>query len=200
VVDAKVPCSATHKSDRHVQGDMNRRRLLATVGTLGTGAVAGCLGGAFRTGGGGSDGGGGGETTPTSPIELESLGTDVSSGGSVQVTPGGTTVVLDFFATWCGPCKPQLDELATVQDAVGDEVAFRSITSETDRESIRSFWRQHGGAWPVLLDPDLTAARKYGVEGLPTTVVVDGDGRVQWRHTGLAGAGTVRSAVEGTID
>lgn len=172
---------------------MERRRVLASAGALGSGALAGCLEGAIRGIGGEDDADG---TAALQTLALESLDVGASPGGEVQVAPPGRAVVLDFFATWCVPCKPQLDELARVADEVGDDVAFRSITSETDRDAIASFWRNHGGPWPVLLDPDVEATEAIGVEGLPTTVLIDREGTVQWRHGGLARADTVRAALE----
>lgn len=178
--------------DRYA-GGMKRRRLLASAGAFGSVALAGCLEDAVP---GVGDGGPSEERTTLQELELESLAVGASPGGPVRVAPPGSVVLLDFFATWCAPCKPQLDELARVSDAVGDAVAIRSITSETNRDAVASFWREHGGSWPVLLDPDVVATTAIGVEGLPTTVVVDETGTVAWRHAGLVTAGKVRDAID----
>lgn len=167
---------------------MERRRVLASLGAVAGSGLAGCLDGPF--GRGGSDG-----TTESPGLRLESVAAGDSPGGPVRVVPANSVVVLDFFATWCAPCKPQLDELATVADDAPADVAFRSITSESNRDAVASFWRNHGGPWPVLLDPEMTAGRKYEVSGLPTTVVLDDAGQVQWRHSGLARAGPIQDAI-----
>jgi hypothetical protein len=81
-----------------------------------------------------------------------------------------------------------------------DELSLTSVTSETDEAAIREFWRTYDGNWPVLLDPDLEANKAYDVKGIPTLVLVDGTGEVEWSHRGLAGESKLMERVCEAID
>lgn len=159
---------------------LSRRSLLAgAAGTLA--ATAGCLGGGGRGG--------------TEAISLPSVETARTAGGTVDVRVPGKPALVDFFATWCPPCKPQMDSLGAVHEANPD-VHLISITQETDREAIRGFWRQYHGTWPVAIDAELRATEAYGVDRIPTMVVLTPDGNEVWRHTGLARREDVESALD----
>lgn len=164
-----------------------RRRLVAALG--GAGLLGG---GAWVASGGLSDDRG-------VAVEVETLDARGSSAGRRRVPVDGAVTVIDLFATWCGPCVEQMAELRTAREAVGD-AAFVSVTNERfgggfDRAALREWWRDHGGAWTLGHDPESALSRELGAGGLPFLAVADADGRVVWRHRGVADAGEIRRRV-----
>ncbi len=163
-----------------------RRRLLAGLAAATAGAAAGCLGTLDS-----SDGGGGGESDGRT---VDTLAVGGSPGDRVPVAPRRVTL-LDFFATWCAPCKPQMANLRAV-DRAFPEVHMLSITNERDTDAVRSFWRRYEGTWPVALDPQLELSSAYRADRVPTMIVLDADGTERWRHSGLAATDTIRAELE----
>ena len=130
-------------------------------------------------------------------VRLETLAVGGSPGETVALRPPDRPALLDFFATWCAPCVPQMETLRAVRTTVAPaELQMVSVTSEADENAVRTFWRDHDGTWPVATDPRSRAVREYSVTGVPTLLVVTPDGTVTWRHTGLAGQDTLLDAVE----
>lgn len=183
-----------------------RRRLLRGVAAAGAAGLAGCT----SLPGHGADGSGnpGAAGTADDPstagtadgrdvITLETLAVGGSPGEQVALRPPDCPALLDFFATWCAPCVPQMDTLREVRSAFAPtELRMVSVTSEADESAVREFWQRHDGTWPVATDPRSRAVREYSVTGVPTLLVVLPDGTVTWRHTGLAGRETLFDQVE----
>lgn len=156
---------------------LTRRAALRKGTTAAAVALAGCL---SLQGGGGADDG----------LHLETFDVAGSPGRTVRVRQPGEVVLLDFWATWCAPCEPQMDELRRIRERFPG-VHMLSITNETDVEAIERFWREHRGTWPVANDPSLRTNDAFGVTRIPTLLVFDPRGTEVWRHVGLAAAGTI---------
>jgi thiol-disulfide isomerase/thioredoxin len=153
-----------------------RRRLIGSLATVGS--LSGCL----------SVLGGDTDDSPGRTVETYAVGG--SPGETIPVRPDGEVVLLDFFATWCAPCKPQMESLGTVRDRFPD-VHMLSITWESDSDAIRAFWADYDGNWPVASDPEIETGEQYGVDRIPTLIVFDTGGTERWRHTGLASVDAV---------
>lgn len=104
----------------------------------------------------------------------------------------GRVVVLDFWATWCQPCKLSLPLVDKAFLASQDkEVVFFAVNLEgTDkRDMVRSFWDQKGYGFPVLMGGMMGNGidKIYQVTGIPTTFVIGKDGLIKYRHIGYRG-------------
>lgn len=97
----------------------------------------------------------------------------------------GKVVLLNFWATWCGPCKEEMPSLARLQKQFDPQRArVVTITADMHPQAITQFLTQLRIGLPVLFDEDEEVSRMFMVRGLPTTVLIAQDGRVVGRAVG----------------
>lgn len=99
----------------------------------------------------------------------------------------GKVVVLDFWATWCGPCVQALPVLVEVTNELKDQgVVFLAVNVREDRERVVTFQDRIDLRFPVLFDTEGDVAGRYMVQGIPQTVLIGRDGTVQAVHVGFS--------------
>jgi cytochrome c biogenesis protein CcmG/thiol:disulfide interchange protein DsbE len=109
-------------------------------------------------------------------------GTDLSSGAPVSLAAlRGHYVLVNFFASWCGPCQQEASDLSRFhyQQAHSPGGAdMVSVVFHDTTSTARAFLRSNGDLWPAVSDPGGVIAEHYGVTAPPTTFVIDPSGRV----------------------
>jgi len=105
---------------------------------------------------------------------------------SEYIAPQGRkTVVLDFFATWCGPCKKELPVLdALVKKYPRDSVLLVLVDVGEKRETVVANFNAAAYSWPVLLDQFSAVSDKYNAKILPSLFIIDSGGIVRYMGSG----------------
>ncbi|MGD9701775.1 MAG: TlpA family protein disulfide reductase [Acidimicrobiia bacterium] len=154
------------------------RRIVALVTLVALVALAGCSGDS------------GAERLPdreltavdgTTTLELRSL--------------RGQTVVVNFWATWCGPCRSELPAFQRVHADVGESVWFVGINVERGGDAAQAFLDELGVDFEQFVDPEGELLAELNLIGLPVTVILDADGSVRTRHIGALDEGELRDLI-----
>jgi thiol-disulfide isomerase/thioredoxin len=132
-----------------------------------------------------------GEGQPAPSFERATL-----AGGEVALADfAGRPILVDFWATWCGPCHIQTRVLEPLVAEYRDRVAFLTVSMGEEPETVRKFFGGKLPPYPVLLDPADTLSARFGIHALPTILVIGRDGKVVYFEAGIADDPTLRAAL-----
>lgn len=129
---------------------------------------------------------------PAAPVEVGAPAPAYSavsmSGDSVSLEAlRGRVVLLNVWATWCGPCRKEIPELAAIQSKYrerGLETIGVSVDTEGTDDNIQQFAREFSMSYPVWRDPDERVSSRFRMVGVPATFLIDRQGILRWKHTG----------------
>ncbi len=130
---------------------------------------------------------------PSPDFRLASL-----DGGEIgPVDYNGDVVIVELWATWCGPCRLQarfLEELHQELDSKG--VHFLAVSIGEDEATVREYVERRPFPYPVLLDPEDTLGQRYQILGLPTVMIIDRRGAISFLNTGVSDTARLRQALK----
>jgi peroxiredoxin len=128
-------------------------------------------------------------------VELQTL-----SGEVVELSTyyrGEDKIILNFWATWCGPCISELPLLSAFHDQ-HQEVTFLGISVDENKSipALKSFAKRRKISYPVLLDHLQEVSRAYGVSNLPTTFILSSDGQIEHVRIGVVNQAWLEKSLE----
>ncbi len=113
---------------------------------------------------------------------------------------GDRVLVVNFWASWCGPCRREAPDLeATWQAYRGRGVQFLGVNFKDDQNAARAFEDEFGLTYPSAIDPSGSLAHTFGVLALPSTFVISADGWIEYHFTGVVNEGLLGGALEDVL-
>ena len=119
----------------------------------------------------------------------------------------GKTIFLNFWATWCPPCKAEMPDIQKLYEFYGEDgevvilgVAAPNFSNETDAEGIKAFLKENGYTYPVLMDTEGELFMQYGISSYPTTFMIDKEGNVFGYVSGQLSEDMMKSIIRQTVE
>ena len=112
----------------------------------------------------------------------------------------GKPTVLNFWASWCGPCRSEMPHIQEAYERLGSEVSFVMINmtdgQRETQESAEEYMAESGWTFPIYFDSDYDAAMTYGAYSLPQTYFIDAEGRLIAAARGSMSAEVLQSGID----
>ena len=135
------------------------------------------------------------------PFQLEDLDGHVVS----LIDFSGRVVAINFWATWCKPCREEIPELVKTHDKFGNrgftvlgfsrDLIERNGQLVKNESAVQSFVEEFKVNYPVLWDTENIFSEHYGGIGMPTTIILDRSHRIRFRHTGIIDSVTLDAEI-----
>jgi cytochrome c biogenesis protein CcmG/thiol:disulfide interchange protein DsbE len=133
---------------------------------------------------------------PAPPFALKAVGT----GEMLDLQQlRGRPVVINFWATWCGPCWEEHPTLVQNARILGSNVQFVGVVFNDTEDKIQTFLRERGSAYPTVLDEKGKTAIAYGVGGVPETFFINRQGTIVAKYSGPMNSEILQSYVQKVI-
>ena len=98
----------------------------------------------------------------------------------------GDVIYLDFWASWCGPCRKSFPWMNDMQNRYQQQgFTIISINLDAEHDLAEDFLKEHPALFSVIYDPKGQTAKKYKVKGMPTSYLIGRDGQIKKAHTGF---------------
>ena len=108
----------------------------------------------------------------------------------------GRPVVLNFWASWCPPCRAEIPHFQEASVKYNGQAAILGVDQGEPQTVVADFGAALGVSYPLLLDADNAVNREYGVTALPTTVFVGADGVIREVYTGIVNGAVLQDRIE----
>jgi len=116
----------------------------------------------------------------------------------------GKPIVLNFWASWCPPCKGEMPTYNKVYEEVKESVVFMMVDLVDGQRETQAkgqkYIEDQGFSFPVYFDNDQQAAKAYGITAIPTTIFIDSQGRIIDSHQGAINEATLRFGIDKLVN
>ena len=115
----------------------------------------------------------------------------------------GTPIVVNFWATWCGPCKSELPAFEQLYREYGENIIFMMVNltdgAQETVKDVNKFVMDNNYTFPVYFDTEADAALTYSVYSIPATLFIDADGNIVASHMGAMSESTLKNYIEHSL-
>ncbi|MDR1307368.1 MAG: TlpA family protein disulfide reductase [Treponema sp.] len=120
------------------------------------------------------------------PVDPEAFSLALLNGGRAELSAyKGKVVLLNFWATWCPPCRAEMPSMETVYKRFKDQgLEILAVDCAEEKAAVEQFMGKNKYSYPVLLDTDGTVSSLYGIEAIPTTFILNREGKIIARIVG----------------
>ncbi len=108
----------------------------------------------------------------------------------------GKPMLLNFWATWCPPCRAEMPLLQQYYSKHQGEYNMVAVNNAEPKAQVQAFIQQQGFTFTVALDPQQSIVAKYRIQGFPTTFFIDADGVIRYTHVGMLDEATLQAGLK----